>query len=263
MTHQDKSGGTENINANLVRLETNINEYARSQNADADNVVELSKDIECIKVWVEKQELDTASKENSKIQTITEVGNVIANTASSLNSLRSGDPLEVMKGCLSITTSIAAVFGGPYGTAVGAMCRVLATVLSISAPEGPTLATTFVDKVHQEILKLNQTLKSEKFSGLQERVRLMLVNLKSLKKSRDLPADKILYETDFPQFIGEVAHTFSHGLSLGSKDEDVQDCLTSMVAYCNAVTSYLVLLSNVLAAFQAIGIRRLRASKDC
>ncbi|XP_028399363.1 toxin CaTX-A-like [Dendronephthya gigantea] len=250
MAYQNRGDGKESFIANLARLEFNICKYARSQNAD-DNIVDLSEDIQSIKIWAEEQ--NAHSQKNSRNQRITNVGNAIATTVRSLDSLSSEKPYEVMKGCLSITTSIAFVAGGPYGAAVEAVSHVLATILSIHAPKRPNLATTFVEKVYAEILKLNQKLKSEKFSGLQARVRLMLINLRSLETQGDLPDDKILYETDFPQFIGEVAHNFSHGLNPDSKDEDVHDCLTSMVAYCHAVTSFLVLLSNVLVTFQAIG----------
>lgn len=242
MAHHGES--IKSINGSLVGLESNYAKYASSRGTI---VPDIAKDIQCIRTWVEKQEV--ASQANSQIETINKLADVTATTVSSLNSLSSGDPLEVMKGCLFIASSIAVFVGSSYGAAAGAICHVLGLILSIKSPAGPDLATVFMEKVHVE----HQKFKSEKFSGLQLRVRFMCVNLKSLKTTEDLLGDKALIQTDFPQFIGELAHNFANGLSPGSKVENIHDCLTSMVAYCNAVTSFLVLLSNVLAAFQRIG----------
>ena len=77
-----------------------------------------------------------------------------------------------------------------------------------------------------------------------------LKQLKSVPNHVDLP-DKALYETDFPQFIGEVAHNFVEGLNIFSREEEVKSCLMSMAIYCNVQTALFLLLTNVLATFQS------------
>ena len=56
-------------------------------------------------------------------------------------------------------------------------------------------------------------------------------------------SDRVLNETDFPQFIGEVSANLEKELSGESKEEDTNSCLRSM----------LLLVANVLATLQATG----------
>ena len=150
---------------------------------------------------------------------------------------------------------MAAVVGGPYGAAAGAICGILGSILSLSTPSEPDLATVFIEKVHVELQKFHQKLQSQTFEGLQRRVTNMNSHLKTLKSAsndEEMP-DKALYETYFPQFIGEVSRNITNGLSHDSKEEDIDDCLRSMVVYCNAQTSLLLLLANVLATYRATG----------
>ena len=106
-----------------------------------------------------------------------------------------------------------------------------------------------IEKVCDELRKFNQKLQNEKFHVLGVNMNSNLKILLSTTKDVDLP-DKVLFETDLPQFIGEVSQNFDKGLSHESKEEDIDDCLRSMVVYCNAQMSLLLLLANVLATFQ-------------
>jgi len=250
--HYFKMATVQNFNALLVKFETNVNNYASFQNTTAPDVAD---NIRSIRSWVEEQKNN--SIEESRNNKITDVGKVIETSIDSLKSLSSGNPVDVMKGCLSIVSSVATVVGGPYGAAAGALCGILGSVLSLSTPSQPDLATVFIEKVRVELKKFNQELKSQTFGGLQSRVRNMNTYLKTLQKSNaskdiDIP-DRALFETDFPQFIGEVAHNITKGLSHDSKEEDINDCLQSMVVYCNAQTSLLLLLTNIIATFQSTG----------
>ena len=239
----------DNFNATLVKFENNIINYTtfRSTTIPPD----VAKNVQSIRTWVDEQKV--SSRKAGRNQVIADVGKVLETSINSLQALSSGQPEEVMKGCLSIAGTIATVVGGPYGAAAGALCGILGSVLSLSTPNEPDLATVFVDKVRVELLKFNHKLQSQKFQGLQRRVKNMSSNLNDLNStSKDLP-DKVLFETDFPQFIGEVAENFEKGLSRESKEEDIDDCLRSMVVYCNAQTSFLLLLANVLATFQVTG----------
>ena len=79
-------------------------------------------------------------------------------------------------------------------------------------------------------------------------------NMNSSLKTEDVDLqDRVLFETDLLQFIGKVSANFETGLSGGSKEEDINDCLRSMVVYCHAQTSLLLLVANVLATLQATG----------
>ena len=72
-----------------------------------------------------------------------------------MESLSSEDPIQFMKGCLSIASSVDILDGGPYGDASVAICGILASLLSASSPKEPELVTVFTDKVHAELLKFN------------------------------------------------------------------------------------------------------------
>ena len=148
---------------------------------------------------------------------------------------------------------ITTVVGGPYGAAAVWLCGILGYVLSLSTPSQPELATVFIEKVREELKKFNQKLHSQTLRGLAVRVKNMNSNLKSLLSATEHSdlLDRNLFETDLPQFIGEVSQNFEKGLSHDSKEEDIDDCLRSMVVYCNAQMSLLLLRANVLATFQA------------
>ena len=70
-------------------------------------------------------------------------------------SVPCGEPVEVIKGCLNIANTIATVVGGPYGAAAVALCSIFGSVLSLSTPSQPDLATVFI-----ELQKFNQKLHS-------------------------------------------------------------------------------------------------------
>ena len=145
--------------------------------------------------------------------------------------------------------------GGPYRYVSVAICGILASILLASSPKEPDLVTVFTDKVHAQLLNFNQELKWHAFEELQSRAKNMNAYLKELKSAPnniELP-DKVLSETDFSQFIGEVAQSFMKGLKINRTQEDRKNCLASMVIYCNAQTVLFLLLTNILTAFQSTG----------
>ncbi|XP_020625981.1 toxin CaTX-A-like [Orbicella faveolata] len=240
----------QNLNASLVKFEANVNNYASIRRTSAPD---MSRNIQSILSWVEGEKRN--AKRQSKENKIAKIGSVIETCVDSLEGLSSGNPAQVMKGCLSIASSVAVVVGGPYGAAAVAICGILASILSASSPKEPDLVTVFTDIVHAELLKFNQELKRQTFEGLKSRIKNMNANLKELQRASnhiEIP-DKVLYETDLPQFIGEVAYNFLKGLNEGSKEEEVNNSLTSMAIYCNAQTALFLLLTNILATFQSTG----------
>ena len=241
----------QNVNASLVKIEKSIINYATYRNTTISP--DVATNVKSIRTWVDKQKV--SSREAGRNKAISDVGEVLETTISSLQALSSGQPVEVMKGCLNIAGTIATVVGGPYGAVAGALCGILGSVLSLSSPNEPDLATVFIEKVREELQKFNQKLQNQKFHGLDGRVKNMNSSLKillSATKDVDLP-DRVLFETDLPQFIGEVSQNFEKGLTHESKEEDIDDCLRSMVVYCNAQMSLLLLLANVLATFLVTG----------
>lgn len=158
-----------------------------------------------------------------------------------------------MKGSLNIVGTIATVVGGSYGAVAVALCGILGSVLSLGTqPNEPDLAMMFIEKVRDEPRKFNHKLQNEKFHGLDGRVKNMNSNLKILlSTTKDVALqDRVLFETDLPRFFGEVSQNVEKGLSHESKEEDIDDCLRSMVVYCNAQMSLPLLLANVLSTFQ-------------
>ena len=68
--------------------------------------------------------------------------------------------------------------------------------------------------------------------------------------------ESCLKPTDFPQFIDGVSTDFERRLSGGSKEEDWW-LMRSMVVYCNAQASLLLLVANIPATLQATGCQRM------
>ena len=244
----------DNVNGTLLRFEQNITNYATYRY----NTIppDVPKNMESIRAWVDEQKKSSGKGGRSKA--ISEVGKFLEESISSIQALRSGQLAEVIKGCLNIAGTIATVEGGPYIGIAGAVCGILGSVLSLGTPSEPDLETVFIDQVRVELQKFNQKLQSQTFHGLAARVKNMSSILKifqSATEEVDLP-DKVLLETDFPHFIGEVSENFVRGLRAGSKEEDINDCLRSMVIYCNAQTLLLVLLAKVLVTFRVTGHRQ-------
>lgn len=248
---RDPNISINNFNAILVNLQKNVNNYADFRRTTVP--AGLTNNVQSIRNWADKQV--KSSRQASRNQAISQVGNVLETSISSLQALTSDQPGEVMKGSLRIVGAVSALAAGPYGVAAGAICAILGSILSLSTPNEPDLATVFIEKVHVELQKFNHKLQSQDFEGLQLRVKNLnsnLIKIQSEGASEKL-RDQRLFESDFPHFIGAVSLNIKQGLSLQSKKEDVDDCLRSMVVYCNAQMSFLLLLTNVLATFRATG----------
>ena len=120
--------------------------------------------------------------------------------------------------------------------------------------------------VHAELQKFHQKLQDEHLAGLSHRVANMNRALESLRMHAtssdhtEIP-DSILYTRDLPQIIGEISNNISRGLGRNSKEEDKEDCVRSMVVYCQAKNISLLLLANILATFESIG-RNTRQIED-
>ena len=67
------------------------------------------------------------------------------------------------------------------------------------------LATVFIEKVREEVKKLLE----DPFEWTED------VDL----------SERVLFDTGFPQFIGEVSANLERGISGGSKEEDTNICL--------------------------------------
>ena len=217
------------------------------------SALDVSRNIQDIHSWVKGQR-STAQRQAEKNE-ITQFGNVIEKCVDSLESLRSENSVQVMKGALGIASSVAVLVGGQYGAAAVSSCSILTSIISASSPNEPDLVTAFIDIVRAELQKFNGELKQQTFEGLKSRVKNMNACLKELlepSNDTELP-DKVLYETDFPQFIGEVAYNFLKDCDMDSKEEEINNYLTSMVIYCNAQTALFLLLTNILATFQSTG----------
>ena len=215
--------------------------------------VDVPRKIQDIHSWVKGQR-STAQRQAEK-NVITQFGNVIKKCVDSLESLSSENSVQVMKGALGIASSVAVLVGGQYGAAAVSSCSILASIISASSPIEPDLVTAFTDIVRAELQKFNGELKQQTFEGLKSRVKNMNACLKELlepSNDTELP-DKVLYETDFPQFIGEVAYNFLKDRDMDSKKEEINNYLTSMVIYCNAQTALFLLLTNIRATFQSTG----------
>ena len=256
--HQVQNLNINDLFLKLRKLCNNVNNYVRIRNLTS-IAPDVERHIQSILSWANSWAEDEKANEKQKFEVgkLAEVGIVLEKCADSFETLSSEDPIQFMKGCLSIASSVDVLDGGPYGDASEAICGLLASILSASSRKEPDLVTLFTNKVHAELLKFNQELKPlrQTFEGLRSRAKNMnacLKQLKSVPNHVDLP-DKVLYETDFPQFIGEVAHNFVEGLNLLSKKEEVKSCLMSMAIYCNAQTALFLLLTNILVTFQSTG----------
>eukprot|EP00795_Rhopilema_esculentum_P006131 gene6131-11521_t len=247
-----------NFNANLVILQQKFTQFGGIHD---NKIPDIANDIKYVRKYVEEQK--SSAQQDQKVKLINGLGNVVVTTINSLEDITSQDPIRIMKGGLSIATSIAGIVGGPYGAAAAAVCSILGAVVSACSPKEPDLASKFAEAVAVELQKFHQKLTNERFSGLQHRVRTMNNTLEYLRKqdidgsapasSLDNLIDNRLYETDLPQFIGEVAVCFTKVLSKESPKNDVEDCVRAMVVYCNAQATLLILIANIMATLKCLG----------
>ena len=247
----------ENFNANLVILQQKFTQFGGIYD---NKIPDIANDINYVRKHAEEQK--SSAQQDQKVKLINGIGNVVVTTINSLEDITSQDPIRVMKGSLNIATSIAEIVGGPYGAAAAAVCSILGAVVSACSPKEPDLASKFAEAVAIELQKFPQKLTNERFSGLQHRVRTMNNTLEYLRKqdidgsapvsSLDNLIDNRLYETDLPQFIGEVAVCFTKVLSNKSPKNDVEDCVRAIVVYCNAQATLLTLIANIMATLKCL-----------
>ena len=100
---------------------------------------DVERNIQSILSWVE----DEKANANRKFEEaeIARVRIVIETCVDSLKSLNSGNPVQIMKGCLRIASSVGVLVGGPYGDASVAICDILSSIFLASSPNEPDLVT--------------------------------------------------------------------------------------------------------------------------
>ena len=212
----------------------------------------VNDDFHAIRDYVKEQQLKSKDKEFG--DNINAVGQIVKTLLCSMKDFNSGEPLRVINGSLAIVGNIVEIVGGPFGAIISSFCSVMGAIISLSTPEQPDMATKFVDLVHSELNIFNQKLQNMQLGGLRMRVANMTERLSSLKKEATLHLlDEDLFTISFPQFIGEVSYNIQKGLTQDSKQSDCDDCVYSMVAYCNAQISFFLLLGNLISRFTKIG----------
>ncbi len=251
------------FNSLVKSFEKNVNNYIKKMNTDSPELADNAKSI-C--AWVDMQ--FKVGDEPKTIETIEKAGKAIQTSITALNDLMDGKYLE---GGLKIVSTVSGLVGGPYGALAEAVCGMLSSVLSASSPSQPDLGTQLSTIVRDELRKFDQKERAHQFDGLQQRVTHMNISLKNIKekaKSRtwwrmvfkflrpskklEIP-DKNLFDSAFPQFIGEGKSKLDEHLTLESSQADVNDYIASLVSYCNAQALYMVLLTNVLTTFEVTG----------
>ena len=239
----------ENLVHVLNDLEIETEKYLAKGNKPFPGV---NDDFHAIQDYVKEQQLKSKDKEFG--DNINAVGQILKTLLYSMKDLTSGEPLRVMNGSLAIVSNIVEVVGGPFGAIIASFCSVMGAIISLSTPEQPDMATKFVDLVHSELNIFNQKRQNMQLEGLRMRVANMTERLSSLKKEATLHLlNEDIFLISFPQFIGEVSYNIRRGLTKDSKQSDRDDCVYSMVAYCNAQTSFFLLLGNLISRFTKIG----------
>ena len=243
----------EDFHINLINLEKKVIQFGGLHDG---KIPEIANDLSEVRKYVGEQKASADTEKRAEL--ISGLGNVVVTSINSLDDLTSNEPKRVLQGSLNIAITIASVVGGPYGAAAGALCSVLGALVSAGSPKEPDLATKFAGLVRIELQKFHRKLEDEKFAGLQHRVMLMNNSLQHLSKESsesdiDNLIDHVLYETDLPSFIGKVAYNITNELTKDSSEEDTDDCVRSMVIYCNAQTTLFILLANIMARLKTTG----------
>jgi hypothetical protein len=273
------------VNVLIDKFDQSVKHYFNKTNSVSP---QLADNVSSIRSWVDEQIASAA--DDKRNENIEHAGQVIQASISALSDLSSGKSDRVMKGALSIVSSVAVLVGGPHGALAGAMCGILGSVLAAGSPSQPDLAAQLVGVVREELRNFNMELKSERLAGFLGRMAKMNIALKNMKeqtvveskpwwwmggqsknpsKDSDIP-DKDLFITDLPQFIYEVASKFDQGLRScdqgmqPSSEGAINACIASIVAYCNAQAALIILLTNVLATLETTGHKteRIRESLD-
>ena len=240
---------TNEIHSLTVNFKASINSYV---NITSVSSPELEDNVKSIRAWVDKQ--IEAGDKAEEIKVIEDAGKVLKKSIAAIDDLKNG---KYMEGGLKIVNAGAGLVCGPYGALAGAVCSMLSSVLSASSPQQNDLGTQLSNIVRDELKTFRREERADDLNGLQCRMRLMNMRLNNIKEEAErdpwwmsgesknpckklkIPDENLLY-SDFPQFIGRESKTLEEALNLESSEADVNNCITTLVFYCQAVTLYMV-----------------------
>lgn len=206
--------------------------------------------------WVTEQK----KKNKGKSQKIP-IENVAKALQASINGMKKfktgGGKLAVAEGILEIVASMSWLTGQPYGTPLKAVCVVISAVLVCNKPEQASVVDRLAKVVHEQLVNFNTKLQDHKYNGLKRRLSDQVTQLCTMRSGERLD-DPNLW-SDFIQFLGELSNRFEAPLSFqyhkGSltKDPDLADFVTAVVAYCEAYNCFMALLMVAKGKFEALG----------
>ncbi len=242
---------------NASMIEDKVDQLAQCVHTLKDTVdalhLELSDVSDCLK--------ERKKKEEDKAWQILldDMGKVLIVTRNSIQKFKSGDPLEITRGVLDITSSVARLvspYVTPYGPIIGTLCGVISEILTKSEPQQPSVLDQLAKVVHSERVHFNKRLQDQKYDGLKRRVSDQKSQLQTMKPGEKLD-DPNLWN-DYVQFMGELSNRFESPLPFMyednmTKDPDVADFVTAVVTYCEAYCCFMALLTAAKGRFAELG----------
>jgi len=204
--------------------------------------------------WVKEQK---KSKDKAKQVPVEKVGKVLEATIKGGEKFRSGRELEIARGVLDIISSIVVLKGEPDGQAIKVICGVISVIITQHEPKQPSVIDRLANIVHDKLVDLNKKLHDQKYQGLKRRVSDQTAQLRTMKPGEKLD-DPNLWN-DYVQFMGELSDRFESPLPFKydkeslTKDPDVADFVTAVVAYCQAYSCFMALLTAAKGTFANLG----------
>ena len=206
--------------------------------------------------WVKEQK--RRSQEKAEPIPTEDVGKILKAVTEGAKKFESGSEVEIIRGVLDIISNVATLAGGPPGMAIKAVCGVIGEILIRDrAPKQPSVVDQLANAVHKELVNFNKRLQDQKHNGLKRRVLDQATQLRKIKPGEKLD-DPNLWN-DFTQFMGELAERLESPLSFKydkeslTKDPDVADFVTAVVAYCQAYSCFMALLMAAKGKFSEMG----------
>jgi len=236
---------------------SDIEDKLNSLRASLSHVPSHLHKLDEIDNWVKEQKKKKKKDEKSGQIPIEDLGKVLQAMVSGIEKFKSEDPLEITKGVLDIISTTTSLVSGPFGPIIEKISGGIGAILSHKKPKEPSVVDQLAKVVHKELVNFNKKLHDQKYEGLKRRVSDQTAQLRTMKPGEKLD-DPNLWN-DYVQFLGELSNRFESPLPFKydteslTKDPDIADFVTAVVAYCQAYSCFMALLMAAKGTFANLG----------
>nr|T1PQV6.1 RecName: Full=Toxin CfTX-B; AltName: Full=Toxin B; Short=TX-B; Flags: Precursor [Chironex fleckeri]AFQ00677.1 toxin B precursor [Chironex fleckeri] len=105
-------------------------------NAEIDGLIQQLTTVDADTKGIQETLTELKTTVSANPSRISQVSAVVKSVGSSLAKFKTGDPYNIVSGCLDILSSIATTYNGPYGVGLGAVASLLSSVIGLFAQDG-------------------------------------------------------------------------------------------------------------------------------